>query len=246
MKRIPWFVVLIWSVALGQETTAFEVSSLKIAKVGAPHPNGISGNRFSLGPMPLEALLMYAYNVRPYQLFGAPASVGSENYVIDAKAPGEGVLGLDRARIMLQTLLAERFQLKLHRETRDASVYRLTVGKGGARLKESTAEASGLRITLSHIEARKISMTVLANLLSIQMDRPVLDRTGLAGNYELDLKFLPLADLPPDAPDYQFAMKEGAPSLFTAVQEQLGLRLDATREPIEVLVIDHWERPSEN
>src|SRR5580704_10595307 len=126
MRRLlPGAVVLtgILSAAVwGQTPPAFEVLSIKPAQVGEQHPNGISGNRLSLGPMPLDALILYAYNLRPYQVAGAP-STASQNYVIDAKAPGEGALSLDQARLMLRTALADRFGLKVHREMRETPVY---------------------------------------------------------------------------------------------------------------------------
>jgi uncharacterized protein (TIGR03435 family) len=229
----------------GQASPAFEVLSIKPAQPGESHPSGISGNRFSFGPLPLDLLIGYAYNLRPYQVAGAPPTA-SQNYVIDAKSPGDAALSMDQARLMLRTALADRFGLKVHREMRETSVYELRVGASGAKLKASTAEVSGLQFTMSHVATAKSSMAALSNLLSILAGRPVLDKTGLMGDYEFDLKFTPFAELPPDAPDSQFAASADAPSPFMAIREQLRLRLDSAKAPIEVMVVDRWEKPSPN
>lgn len=105
-------------IALGQEAAPkFEVVSIKAANAGERHPNGISGDRFALGPMPLVSLVMYAYDLRAYQIVGGPGPT-EQNYVVDAKAPGGVGLDVDKARVMLEAALEDRFVLRAHRETR--------------------------------------------------------------------------------------------------------------------------------
>jgi len=168
---------------------------------------------------------------------------------ISVKAEGDAALTRDQARAILQAVLAERFKLRVHRETRDLSVYALVVGKSGPKLKEGArdepSKASFDMGASARMVNRKAQISRLADFLSLQADRPVLDRTGLAGFYDftLEWRFNPgqqsALGLPED-PD------PAAPSLLTAVQEQLGLRLEAANAPVQVLVIDHVEPPSEN
>ena len=144
---------------------------------------------------------------------------------------------------MLQGLLADRFQLKVHRETKETPVYALVVGKNGAKLKESAPDETGGTSVRGngiemHMEASKGTMDKLAYQLSLTAGRPVLDRTGLSGHYTYTLDWLPAnGTAPPDS---------DIPSIFTAVQEKLGLRLEATKAPIEMLIVDRAARPSEN
>jgi uncharacterized protein (TIGR03435 family) len=237
------------SVCLGAmgyaQAPAFEVASIKA------HPGPIT---FSKGPLVSGAsltgtaitlldLIADAYGLRYDQVSGGPNWLGSDHFDIVAKSAGEGPLARNQAMQMLQGLLADRFQLKAHREMKETAVYALVVGKNGSKLKESAPdEAGGFSVRGNGIEmqmqASKGTMDKLAYQLSLTAGRPVLDRTGLSGHYTYKLDWLPAnAAAPPDS---------DVPSIFTAVQEQLGLRLEATRAPIEILVIDRAERPSEN
>jgi uncharacterized protein (TIGR03435 family) len=142
---------------------------------------------------------------------------------------------------MLQALLADRFKLAAHAEKREMPMFALVIAKGGPRLITTNAigALSGGRGRIS-ITGGDDALAVLAFELSWRLGRPVIDRTGLNGRYELTLNWTE-DDVPSPA-----ANTSGAPSLFTAIQEQLGLKLEATRGPVQVLVIDHAERPSEN
>jgi uncharacterized protein (TIGR03435 family) len=144
---------------------------------------------------------------------------------------------------MMQNLLAERFQLRLHHETRDLPVYALVVGKNGAKLKLSDPDAregSSVRGTADglHMETKKGSMERLARQLSSSAGRSVIDKTGLPGTYEYKLDWFPANRIP--------APESNVPSMLIAVQEQLGLRLESTTAPQEVLVIDSVSKPTEN
>jgi uncharacterized protein (TIGR03435 family) len=137
---------------------------------------------------------------------------------------------------MLQNLLADRFQLKLHRESKDAPIYALVVAKNGPKLKESAPGAQGsIGMSQGNLSARGVPVAALADQLSgpvFQLGRPVIDRTGISGIYDFTL---------------DWASDDSAPSVFTALQEQLGLKLEAQKGSVEVLVVDSMERkPSAN
>jgi bla regulator protein blaR1 len=142
-------------------------------------------------------------------------------------------------------LLAERFKLKVHRATQDGNVYALTVAKSGLKIKLAADPAAGARGGANGRLIGKRSMPQLATLLSGILRRPVIDQTGLAGVYEFTLEWTPeVGQTGPDATPP--APAPGAPSIFTAVQEQLGLKLDSAKAPIELVVVDSAERHSEN
>jgi len=154
---------------------------------------------------------------------------------VEAKAAAE-------TRVMIQSLLADRFQLKLQRESRELPVYWLVVGKNGAKIQRSADESRSYRASRGLLNTRT-TMPALANVFSNWRERVVLDRTGLQGTFDLKLEWVPDENVRPEEPE--IASRPGA-SLFTAVQEQLGLRLEPRKGPVEILVIEGAERPSEN
>jgi uncharacterized protein (TIGR03435 family) len=234
--------------AQAEKSVRFEVASIRVHSFASGDRGGppISGNRFMFTGN-LNQLIMYAYDLKGgYQLSGGPSwaihpQTDGDYYDISAKAEGADVLAQSLARQLLQTLLADRFQLRLHREMREMPVYALVVGKAGPKLKESAPDAT-LRMTASVSVTTvtsiftKSQMDSLVRVLSGAADRPVLDQTGLTGFYDYKVEF---ARDPASA-------ESSAPSIFTAVQEQLGLKLEPEKGSIEVLVIDHADRPSEN
>jgi uncharacterized protein (TIGR03435 family) len=232
-----------------QAPPAFEVASIRVHSFASADRAGppIAGNRLTSGGN-LKQLIIYAYDLKVYQLYGGPAwvtnpSTDTDYYDITAKAEGSEPLTESRARQLLQTLLADRFQLKLHRESREMPVYALVVGKSGPKLKDSAPDAiTRMRASVSVATVASTftnsPMSSLVRVLSGAADRPVLDQTGLTGSYDYKVEF---------ARDPAAALAESSPaSLFTAVQEQLGLKLEPRRASIETLVIDHAERPSDN
>jgi uncharacterized protein (TIGR03435 family) len=254
-----WIRLLVLTLASGsgQSVTvpAFEVASVK------PHifPKGtfgfssgaanvkISGNRVTATLANIQGLLIYAYGVKDYQIIGVTKADApwSDFYDIAATTPGDDTPSEDQVRQMVQGLLAERFQLTLHRETKVLPVYDLIVGKNGSKLKESARDTkSGISVAQGAVSRMVFSnepISELVRLLNLSaIDRPVLDKTGLTGSYDFTLEFS-RGGSNGDAAD-----PDGT-SIFTAVQEQLGLKLDRAKEPTEVLVIDHVEsRPSAN
>jgi uncharacterized protein (TIGR03435 family) len=186
----------------------------------------------------LKDVIGQAYKV-PQSQIGGPDWLDSERFDISAKIPsGER----DQVPRMLQTLLSTRFHMALHRDTKELPVYDLTVAKNGPKLKKIDSESgitSNSNRTRWHLDA-KVTMGALAEFLSERVGRPVLDRTGLSGPFEVTLDWA--ID---DAPATNDA--DAGPSLFTALQEQLGLRLDSTKGPVETIVVDRADRaPSDN
>jgi uncharacterized protein (TIGR03435 family) len=211
----------------------------------------------------LKMLIQTAYDLRGpdagQRISGGPGWLDSTRYDVEAKA-ADSVSETDLKR-MLQSLLAERFQLALHRETREMPGYTLVVAKGGPKLKEAEGdeEQKGLwQRGGGPLTGQAASMQTLAQALAGRLGRPISDGTGLTGSYDFTLTWTPdeseqaalqstLANLPPEiAAQFSRNRDPNGPSLFTALQEQLGLRLEPQKKRVEVLVIDHAEQPSAN
>ena len=231
---------------------AFEVASVKLTPPefhGSSASAPSSGNSLSLRGMALRDLIQLAYTLPSDLVSGGPGWVDGTRYDVEAKAEGRAS---QRERLeMLKTLLAERFQLKFHYESKEAASYVLTAGKNRLKMKERKpgdgGEPSGIRDTGSlHYVCRDTSMAWFARFLeSTVLSRPVAEKTGLSGTYDFDLSWRP--------DDNQFkgrfaGSKEAQsdlPDLFTALKA-IGLRLDTVKSPMQFLRIDHAERPSEN
>jgi uncharacterized protein (TIGR03435 family) len=240
-------VIVMAGMAAGQSAAppAFEVATIKqhvFAGAGGGRLGmSISGSRVMVSTLTLKNLISTAYNVKTYQISGEPSWAGDSATAFDVEAEAGGTPTMDQARLMLQALLADRFQLKLHRETKELPVYDLVVAKNGPKMKESAADATpsagvsaGSTRRMTEIRA---SMATVANQLVGFAGRPVIDKTGLTGSYDFTLEWSP-EGTPADAAT--------GPSIFTAVQEQLGLKLESSKAPTEILVIDHAEKPTQN
>jgi len=237
----------------------FEVATIKPADINSPGRwiRMQSANRFYAKNHTLKTLIQAAYNLTPRAVSGGPSWVDSDRYEILAETPGNIRPNLDEQMSMLRKLLADRFKLTFHREQKEFSIYALTVAKNGSRLKESTAPPDKLPELVSVVfpdrvllPARNATMAEFASHLMNRgvLDRPVVDQTGLLGKYDFDLEW---AD---DETQFGGKLRKRAspddgsdkPDFFAAVPQQLGLRLDATKGLVDVLVIDQVERPSEN
>jgi uncharacterized protein (TIGR03435 family) len=214
---------------------------------------------FTAMGVPLRKMVEEAYGTyNPEQWAGLPPWGGSELFDIETKFDAAAVanykdLSMDQRRRMLQTLLAERFKVAIHHEKRDIDAFALVVVKGGPKIKQTPPEKvpegdvkgyDGL-VTKSGrgvLEGTGISMKAFAEMLHYSAGRLVLDKTGLPGRYDISLRWTP-DDL---SPTIMSALDTGGPSLFSALQEQLGLKLQLGKFPVDVLVIDRAERPSEN
>jgi uncharacterized protein (TIGR03435 family) len=245
------------ALARSPQTTAASLPSFEVAAI-RPNPGpwhvleeySSSGPRLTLEAYTIAELIEEAYDLKDYQVTlaepHARPMMYDAFYNIAAKAEGDGTPTKDEFRQMLQTLLGQRFNLKFHRETKEMPVYALVVGKNGPKFKESAPDAAfsgyfGVNGRNQNMTLVKVTMEFLADHISgnFGMDRPILNETGLTGTY--DIKF-------EATPEFRIARgsEPGAISVFTAVQEQLGLKLQPTKGPVKILVIDHVEKPSEN
>jgi uncharacterized protein (TIGR03435 family) len=223
---------------------------------------------FSVTNVQVEALMQMAFGVQSYQMIAAPEWFTSERYDIEAKmepdvADALRKLNVDDRRItrqhMLQALVLDRLKMTIHRETRQLPIYSLVIGKGGSKLQETKPSAPGVAVPRGGPSVRTsrygngaITLTVLhcantdiAGVFVPHVGRTIIDKTELTSVYDFTLQFMPddAAVAPGSASS---AADPTAPSIFTAIQEQLGLKLEAGKGPVEVIVIDHVERPSGN
>jgi uncharacterized protein (TIGR03435 family) len=230
--------------------------SFEVATVKPSDPDSLgrfirmqSAHQFQAKNHVVKTLIAAAYNLNPKTISGGPDWVESDKFDILAETPGDTKPGLDQQMAMLRKLLSERFKLQFHREKKEFSIYSLTVAKGGPKLKASESETAPLIFVVFptgvRLPAKGASMAELASVMQrAVLDRPVVDNTGLTGRFDFDFEFVP--------DDSQFGGQLPHPadspmaSLFTAIQQQLGLRLEATRGMVEAMVIDHVERPGEN
>ena len=247
---------------------AFEVASVKPAPPITPGQMKIGMNqdpgRISYSGLPLRALIARAYRVKDYQING-PDWLNSQRFDIVATLPS-GAKN-DQVPEMLQTLLEDRFQLKFHREPKETPVYGLVVAKGGLKIKEVEVEKDArpntmVRMQLGHLDLQEVRLGGLADVLSRLLDRPVVDMTETKGAFNIKLDWaqdlsmlagkggvmvMPAGGGEGPRGEPPAASDPSGPSIFTAVQEQLGLKLEPRKAPVEILVIDHAEKvPTEN
>jgi uncharacterized protein (TIGR03435 family) len=243
-------VCLMWSAAgraSAQAAPAFEVASIKPsdAFMNWSGFRPFEGGRFEGSHDTVKSMVAWAYEVPEFYVSGGAGWTGTDRFDIDGRADASTTP--KQMRAMLQTLLADRFQLALHRETKDTIVYQLVVAKGGPKLKESVSKSGFLKFAgRGQIEGTAINMTGLANYLQTLLGLAVVDKTGLAANYDFNLSWTP-DEAQGGKPGAQAiggnAGDDTGPSVFTALQEQLGLRLESGKEPIQMLVIDRVEKP---
>lgn len=204
----------------------------------------------------LADLMMFAYSVQMKQIIGAPGWIERDRYDIVATPDQEGIPTADQVRIMIRKLLADRFQLKFHHDKKELSAFVLTLGKDGSKLRgaQPNGNLHGIGIqparTGAMMFANDAPIPAFTSFLqSLVLDRPVVDETGLTGRYDLTITFTPDDSLFNGHP-LGFAKPEDgvepAPNLFDAMQQQLGLKLTAEKTHVDVLVIDHVEKPSAN
>jgi uncharacterized protein (TIGR03435 family) len=231
---------------------SFEVATIKPSKPGEPGKAILMREtRFTTVNTTLADLIKFVYGVQDNQLDGGPKWMSSDKFDIAAEPDTPGLPDPEQLKTMVRKLLADRFALKFHQESKSMSAYVLTVAKNGPKMTKSDAPFPGLFFRqLGVLTVRGATMEDFANLMqSAVLDRPVVDETGLQGRWDFLLKWTPDesqfgglgAKVPPpsDAAD-------APPPLFTAIQEQIGLKLEARKAPVPVLVIDHVEPPSPN
>jgi uncharacterized protein (TIGR03435 family) len=235
--------------ALGQ-VLVFDAASVKPS-----NPGDIGGSTFQFTPGgglkitngTLRDIIETAYSVRDFQILGGPGWLNSRRYDVLAKsAPGSAQNAVAETRLKLQMLLAQRFRLTIHRETRDLPEYALVIAKSGAKLIDGEAPISeqspaGIRAGCGQITGTMASMASLAVYLERQLRRPVVDRTQLSGKYNFQFEWTP--DSGPCPGD---SVSSDGPSIFTAIEEKLGLMLESAKGPVEVIVVDRAEKADEN
>jgi uncharacterized protein (TIGR03435 family) len=207
---------------------------------------------YAVEHMALRAVISSAYGIRWDLISGGPPWMDSSFYDIQAKVAGEDVaayrkLTKQQRQSMMQAVLIDRFKLAAHVEVKELPGYELVVAKNGPKLKDSTEKRESYGANMGDIFTDGMRISTLAKLLSQQLQRTVTDKTGLTGLYDFKLAWDQgqKTHVSPAAGDSTEA-SEPSPSLFTAVEEELGLKLNATKGPVDTLVIDHVEQPSEN
>jgi bla regulator protein BlaR1 len=245
---------------------AFELASVKPNRSGSPREpfSYLPSGRISGTNVTLRTLVELAYDLESYRLAGGPPWLDSEHYDIEARAEAGTVSPAPVAResihqmqLMLQTLLADRFKLKVHRETKEGAVYALVVAKGGPKLEEVKVDCkvtSGCGdfdriMPRGYLAGPMVSVADIASVLSHYIvGRPVYDKTGISGVYKITLQWTRegLKPVEGGGSNNEPQLDGNGPSLFTALQEQLGLKLEAQKGPVETVVIDHAEKASEN
>lgn len=221
----------------------FDVASIKPSRTGdlkfgfkfMPH-------RFEAQNVPIRFLIQFAWNVYDFQVSGGPGWARSDHY--DIEAVTDESANTEQHRLMVQALLEDRFQLKVHRETRQSQVYALVPAKGGITLQASKENCDAPRVCGTYsassngMDGTAISMETFATALSQVLGRRVVDKTGYTARFDLHAKW---AD--PTTPGLD---ESNAQSIFTVLQQQLGLKFESTKGPVDLLVIDGLEKPSEN
>ena len=234
----------------------FDVATVKPTKPGGQNKGfTVRGGEVLTFNTSISDLLTFAFGLQPKQIQNGPAWVTEDHFDIAGKPDLEGTPSVAQMKGMIAKLLAERFGLKFHREKRELPVYALTVAKTGNKMTRSTADPEALPglgfQDLGILHVTNGSTHDFAELMqSVVLDRPVVDGTGLSGRWDFTLRWTPddsqFVGLNINAPRPSADAPNAPPPLFTALPEQLGLRLDATRAPVEVLVIDAVNKPSAN
>jgi uncharacterized protein (TIGR03435 family) len=202
------------------------------------------GDRFTIRNQTVTSLMMFAWGFDKHQIVDMPAWAEKSAFDIEGTTDTAGEPNLKQQQEMIRKLLADRFQLKLHREKRDLPVYAIRVAKGGPRMKppadpaaqpNQTASSHGTEVTVSVTSA---SMADFIMGMQFFLDRPLVDQTGIAGRYDFSLRYT--------YDEVHSTDQDAPPGKFTAIQEQLGLKLDPVNAPVDVLAVEHVEMPSEN
>jgi uncharacterized protein (TIGR03435 family) len=239
------------SPAMAQQPAAnlsYEVSSIKPNNSGSLSSSGEFGPHLRATNFTLKSLILTSYRIPESQLTGGPDWIGTLRFDIEANT-AEGVQTHDPEHklSLIRSLLEDRFQLKVHRETREGAVFNLVVGRNGSKLKHAVDNGAprsggvGGGPDVAEMTGTGNSIEDLIGRLAVQVGRPVIDKTNLTGKFDFKMTFNPRPLVSADP------LKQSvAPDIFTALQEQLGLKLESSKGPVEMLVIDSARLPSEN
>jgi uncharacterized protein (TIGR03435 family) len=268
---VPWALVG----QSGNREPSFEVASIKRNTTGEPggRIQIQPGGRFTTTNATVRQLVLRAYDVQDFQIVGGPSWIYSDRFDIAAKAAGD--LTPERVSLMLRRLFVERFKLAVHTETRDLPIYALVLAKKdggvGPKLRRSNIDCDAVAAeaaaqggappplrpgepppcsigfgAFGQMAARGKPLSQLLTFFSQVTQRTVVDRTGLSGSFDIDLTWTPDPSFPAPPTAGTPPVDSNGPSMFTAVQEQLGLKLESEKAPLQALVIDRIELPSEN
>jgi len=243
MKPALKFAFLLTIPALLAQTPAsFEVASVRPDRSGSLNTqiNLMEGGRLSITNASLKTLIRNAYGLQAFQFDGGPGWLDTDMYDIEAKTGRAEKITEAQLPALLQTLLADRFHLKVHWESREAAVYALLIDKGGLKMKASSSDEvpsgdTGRGVNRMHIKGVALPVSFLAQNLGNRLGRIVIDKTGLTGKYDFAIEWDPQSDA-----------ESTGPSLFTVLKEQLGLRLETQKGHMDVLVVDSAEKASDN
>jgi uncharacterized protein (TIGR03435 family) len=256
---VPSFGLLATAGVLAQSISIIQPSVIEVATVKASKPDATGINNhfgrelFSYTNVDLQTLIETIYRLKDYQVLNAPGWLRSERWDIQAKTTGPTTM---RQKLdALKLLIAERFHLKFHHDTRDLPVYSLVVAKNGPKILKSDNTDNvpgGISNSSGKIVGHKCEISMLADFLAADLNMPIQDKTQLSGRYDFRVEWAPDAprQMPKtdvvDGPDALLPADALRPSIFTAVQEQLGLKLEVRKDKVQVIVIDSVEKPSEN
>jgi uncharacterized protein (TIGR03435 family) len=236
--------------ASAQPSQSFEVASIKPSRNNTAESNldSAPGGRLTATNITVRELIRFAYGVKDYQIEHAPRWLEGERYDIAAKSAIAAKTTLVEEQAQVRALLIDRFHLTTHRETKQGQVYLLVVAKDGPKLTaHNDGTGSGTRKACGHLAGRRLTTDAIATVLSRQFEHDVLNRTGLPGKYDFQLDWTPDSGPCPAAAEGSEAGSVTAmPSIFTAIPQQLGLKLETSKGPVEFLAIDRVERPSGN
>jgi uncharacterized protein (TIGR03435 family) len=243
----------------------YDVVSIKQNKSGSGSMSiGGEANSFKGTNLTLTDLLINSYDIRAELIYGLPAWTRSARFDIYAKIVNPDMeqmhkLTIEQRRAMLLAVLKDRFHLQAHLETKTLPVFDLTVAKGGpkftgatgadthaAMVKNGLTTGGSMLVNNGELTANAVPLSSLTYSLSGEVGRTIIDKTGLTGKYDFELKWTPERAAASGADNGQTDDQNSASSLFTALQEQLGLKLQSSKGPVETLVVDHVEMPSEN
>lgn len=268
MNRILLGFALVFPACLFSQTEparpAFAVTSVKPSHTNCCVSGGVGNGGSVNRNVTVKMLIVTAYRIQEFQISGGPAWIASERFDVEGKAD-DPKADFDQLRLMLQSLLEDRFSLKVHRETKETAVYALVIGKKGLKIRPSADQTSpdvngptppgstgpnhgAFRFGPGSMIGNAVTLSLFSRFLSQRLDRVVIDRTNLAGRFDIHLQWTPDNGENPSSSHTSYIAQSGesGPSIFTAVREQLGLRLEPAKGAVELLVIDHVESPTAN
>jgi uncharacterized protein (TIGR03435 family) len=252
-RALPLLFLVIAPLLVAQQPapmpSSFAVATIKESKPDTTTLTQIRGNRFFTQGTTFIDLFKYAYNVHPDEVVGGPAWLRTQKFDVVADPETEKRPSSDQMKALMQQLLTARFHLTLHREQKVLPVYALVKGPDPLKLKPSTAAPDGIPAVgydpTGTLEAINATMANLATFLQrFVLDRPAVDQTGIPGHFDLTLKWTP--ETTSSEPGQPTPAPDAPPGLFTAIREQLGLKLRPTKASVDIFVIDHADLPSED